>query len=101
MNGHSFTERVRKVLQFARDEAAGLHNECVEPEHILLGILREGEGVAAATLLNLGVSLDGLRTETYRKVRTGSHGRLSAEVPYSPQAKHVFELASSTARELN
>ena len=53
MNGYNFTDRVRKVLQMARDEAARLHHEYVGTEHILLGLIREGEGVAAAVLANL------------------------------------------------
>ena len=50
MNGYNFTERVRKVLAMAREEAARLHHEYVGTEHILLGLIREGEGVAAAVL---------------------------------------------------
>ena len=49
MNGYNFTDRVRKVLQMAREEAARLHHEYVGTEHILLGLIREGEGVAART----------------------------------------------------
>ena len=58
MNGYNFTDRVRKVLQMAREEAARLHHEYVGTEHILLGLIREGEGVAAAVLTNLSVDLD-------------------------------------------
>ena len=58
MNGYNFTERVRKVLAMAREEAARLHHEYVGTEHILLGLIREGEGVAAAVLQNLSVDLD-------------------------------------------
>ena len=58
MNGYNFTDRVRKVLQMAREEAARLHHEYVGTEHILLGLIREGEGVAAAVLTNLNVELD-------------------------------------------
>jgi ATP-dependent Clp protease ATP-binding subunit ClpC len=53
MNGYNFTERVRKVLAMAREEAARLHHEYVGTEHILLGLIREGEGVAATVLQNL------------------------------------------------
>src|SRR5437899_8015705 len=58
MNGYNFTDRVRKVLQMAREEAARLHHEYVGTEHILLGLIREGEGVAAAVLTNLNVDLE-------------------------------------------
>src|SRR3982074_475585 len=58
MNGYNFTERVRKVLAMAREEAARLHHEYVGTEHILLGLIREGEGVAATVLQNLSSELD-------------------------------------------
>ena len=58
MNGYNFTERVRKVLALAREEAGGLHHEYVGTEHILLGLIREGEGVGAAALQNLHVDLE-------------------------------------------
>src|SRR3954465_3891059 len=58
MNGYNFTERVRKVLAMAREESARLHHEYVGTEHILLGLLREGEGVGTTVIQNLGVDLD-------------------------------------------
>ncbi len=58
MNGYNFTDRVRRVLQLAREEAARLHHEYVGTEHILLGLIREGEGVAAVVLINLNVDLE-------------------------------------------
>ena len=58
MNGYNFTDRVRSVLQLAREEAARLHHEYVGTEHILLGLIREGEGVAAVVLINLNVDLE-------------------------------------------
>jgi len=67
MNGYNFTERVRKVLQMAREEAQRLHHEYVGTEHILLGLIREGEGVAAAVLQNLSVDLDD--TDTRKRLR--------------------------------
>src|SRR6266566_5081199 len=83
MNGYNFTDRVRKVLQMAREEAARLHHEYVGTEHILLGLIREGEGVAAAVLTNLNVDLE----EIQQKIEE--------------TAKKVLELAMSEARELN
>ncbi len=58
MNGYNFTDRVRRVLQLAREEAARLHHEYVGTEHILLGLIREGEGVAAVVVINLNVDLE-------------------------------------------
>ena len=58
MNGYNFTERVRKVLAMAREEAARLHHEYVGTEHLLLGLLREEKGIAAQVLTDAGVNLD-------------------------------------------
>ena len=65
MNGYNFTERVRKVLQFAREEAYGLHHEYVGTEHLLLGLCREGEGVGAAALQNLDVDSNEIRNAVF------------------------------------
>ena len=75
MNGYNFTERVRKVLQMAREEAARLHHEYVGTEHILLGLIREGEGVAAAVLQNLNVDLDDIQQKIEETVKKGKAGR--------------------------
>ena len=67
MNGYNFTERVRKVLAMAREEAARLHHEYVGTEHILLGLIREGEGLAALVLTEAGVDLKDLRAEVEQR----------------------------------
>ena len=71
MNGYNFTERVRKVLAMAREEAARLHHEYVGTEHILLGLIREGEGVAATVLQNLSVELDEIQQKIEETVKKG------------------------------
>ena len=71
MNGYNFTERVRKVLAMAREEAARLHHEYVGTEHILLGLIREGEGVAAAVLQSLNVDLDEIQQKRSEERRVG------------------------------
>ena len=71
MNGYNFSDRVRKVLQMAREEAARLHHEFVGTEHILLGIIREGEGVAAAVLTHLNVDLEGIQQNIEAIVKKG------------------------------
>ena len=68
MNGYNFTERVRKVLAMAREEAARLHHEYVGTEHILLGLLREGDGVAARVLKNLDVDIEQTRKEILKEL---------------------------------
>ena len=102
MNGYNFTDRVRKVLQMAREEAARLHHEYVGTEHILLGLIREGEGVAAAVLTNLNVDLDEIQQKIEETVKKGkAPAPEGPDLPYTSRAKKVLELAMSEARELN
>ena len=102
MNGYNFTERVRKVLAMAREEAARLHHEYVGTEHILLGLIREGEGVAATVLQNLSVELDEIQQKIEETVKKGKAGQTTGpDLPYTSRAKKVLELAMSEARELN
>ena len=102
MNGYNFTERVRKVLQMAREEAQRLHHEYVGTEHILLGLIREGEGVAAAVLQNLNVDLDEVQQKIEETVKKGKAVQATGpDLPYTSRAKKVLELAMSEARELN
>ncbi len=102
MNGYNFTERVRRVLQMAREEAARLHHEYVGTEHILLGLIREGEGVAAAVLTNLGVDLDDVQQKIEETVKKGKAAAATGpELPYTSRAKKVLELAMLEARELS
>ena len=102
MNGYNFTDRVRKVLQMAREEAARLHHEYVGTEHILLGLIREGEGVAAAVLQNLNVDLDEISQRIEETVKKGKAAAATGpDLPYTSRAKKVLELAMAEARELN
>jgi ATP-dependent Clp protease ATP-binding subunit ClpA len=101
MHGYNFTERVRKVLGMARDEAARLHHEYVGTEHILLGLIREGEGVAAAVLRNLQIDLDDVVESIESHVKKGISTRATGpDLPYTSRAKKVLELAMTEAREL-
>ena len=102
MNGYNFTDRVRKVLQMAREEAARLHHEYVGTEHILLGLIREGEGVAAAVLQNLNVDLEDIQQKIEETVKKGKAAAAAGpDLPYTSRAKKVLELAMTEARELN
>ncbi len=102
MNGYNFTDRVRKVLQMAREEAARLHHEYVGTEHILLGLIREGEGVAAAVLTNLTVDLEEIQQKIEETVKKGKASSAPGpDLPYTSRAKKVLELAMTEARELN
>ncbi len=102
MNSYNFTDRVRKVLSMAREEAARLHHEYVGTEHILLGLIREGEGVAAAVLTNLSVDLEEIQEKIEETVKKGKAGAVTGpDLPYTSRAKKVLELAMAEARELN
>jgi ATP-dependent Clp protease ATP-binding subunit ClpC len=98
---YNFTDRVRKVLAMAREEAIRLQHDYVGTEHILLGLIREGEGVAAAVLMNLNVDLDQVQERTEEQVRKGKAGVPSGELPYTSRAKKVLEFAVAEARELS
>src|SRR5512140_1523973 len=101
MNGYNFTERVRKVLAMAREEAARLHHEYVGTEHILLGLIREGEGVAAAVLQHLNVDLEEIQQKIEETVKKGKAAQATGpDLPYTSRAKKVLELGMGEAREL-
>jgi ATP-dependent Clp protease ATP-binding subunit ClpA len=101
MNGYNFTERVRKVLSIAREEALRLQNEYVAPEHIMLGLLREGEGVANVVLERCGVDVDTLGPKIEALAEPpASRPALGPDLPYASRAKRTLELSMSEAREL-
>jgi len=97
-----FTGPATRVVQHAQEEAKRLGNNAVGTEHILLGLVREGDGVAARVLEKLGVSLGRVRAEVHKDLGV-IDGRLSgqATVSWSPKAKRVLQLALEEARELN
>jgi ATP-dependent Clp protease ATP-binding subunit ClpC len=95
-----FTDRVRRVMFLAREEAARLHHDYIGTEHLLLGIVREGEGLAAAILTNLGLDLDVLRRTIESMVPASSGSVTIGEIPFTPRAKHVLELSVDEAKLL-
>lgn len=102
MNGYNFTERVRKVLAMAREQATEFRHEYVGTEHILLGLIAEGEGVAATVLQNLEIDLNKLGLTVELIVKKGQIGtRTGPDLPYTSRAKKVLEFAMTEARELN
>lgn len=100
MNGYNFTDRVRMVLQMAREEAVRLQHEYVGTEHILLGLIAEGEGVAVAVLTNFNVDLEEVRQKVEKTVKVGKGTTAGPDLPYTSRAKKVLEFAMSEAREL-
>jgi ATP-dependent Clp protease ATP-binding subunit ClpC len=98
---YNFTDRVRKVLAMAREEAIRLQHDYVGTEHILLGLIREGEGVAAAVLMNLNVDLEQVHERVESEVRKGKATIALGELPYTSRAKKVLEYAMAEARDLS
>jgi ATP-dependent Clp protease ATP-binding subunit ClpC len=95
-----FTERARKVVFFAQEEAGRLGENYVSTEHLLLGLVRENDSVAARILDRMGVSLGRIRSEIERQVTRGD-GRLGQDMQLTPRAKRVIDLAYDEARQLN
>src|SRR5947207_2524523 len=95
-----FTERARKVLQLAQEEAQRFNHNYIGTEHLLLGLVREGEGVAAKVLANLGVELNKVRSAVEFIIGRGDRIVLG-EIGLTPRAKKVIELAVDEARRLN
>lgn len=98
-----FTERARKVLNLAQEEAQRFQHNYIGTEHLLLGLVREGEGVAAKVLANLGVELHEVRAAVEAIIGRGDHGDriVLGEIGLTPRAKKVIELAVNEARRLN
>src|SRR6185312_2399364 len=95
-----FTERARKVLSLAQEEAQRFQHNYIGTEHLLLGLVREGEGVAAKVLSNLGVELNKVRSAVEFIIGRGDRIVLG-EIGLTPRAKKVIELAVDEARRLN
>ncbi|MDH7602503.1 MAG: ATP-dependent Clp protease ATP-binding subunit [Armatimonadota bacterium] len=95
-----FTERARRVVFFAQEEAGRLGENYVGTEHLLLGLVRETDSVAARILDRMGVSLGRIRSEIERQVTRGD-GRLGQDMQLTPRAKRVIDLAYDEARSLN
>ena len=96
-----FTERAKHVVSAAREEATRLGSEYVRTEHILLGLCRETEGIAAKALEDLGIDIDQLALEIEQQVQPGSATVSSDEIAFTPRAKKVLELAVEEARRFN
>jgi len=96
-----FTERAKHVVSAAREEATRLGSEYVRTEHILLGLCRETEGIAARALENLGVDTEALALEIEQQVQLGSAVVSSDDIAFTPRAKKVLELAVEEARRFN
>jgi ATP-dependent Clp protease ATP-binding subunit ClpC len=94
-----FTERARQVVVLAQDEARALRHNYIGTEHLLLGLLREEEGIAARVLESLGVTIEDVRAEVARIVGQGDVVE-TGQIPFTPRAKRVLELSLREALSL-
>ncbi|WP_040158661.1 ATP-dependent Clp protease ATP-binding subunit [Nigerium massiliense] len=95
-----FTDRARRVIVLAQDEARMLNHNYIGTEHILLGLIHEGEGVAAKALESLGISLEAVREQVEEIIGQGQQAP-TGHIPFTPRAKKVLELSMREALQLN
>jgi ATP-dependent Clp protease ATP-binding subunit ClpA len=94
-----FTDRARRAMNLAQDEARRLNHNYIGTEHLLLGLVGEGEGVAARALTSLGIGLDAVRQQVEEAVGQGQQA-VRARIPFTPRAKKVLQLARREALQL-
>jgi ATP-dependent Clp protease ATP-binding subunit ClpA len=94
-----FTDRARRVVVLAQEEARLLNHNYIGTEHILLGLLHEGDGVAAKALATMGISLESVRSQVEQIIGTGGSSP-SGHIPFTPRSKKVLELALREALQL-
>ena len=100
-NPGNYTPRAQQVIQLARAEAERFNHPYVGTEHILLGLAALGQGVAVTVLERMGISLEALRLEVEKAVGQGPETKTVGNVPFTPRAKKVLQLAAAEARALN
>jgi len=98
---NNFTPRAQQALAFAREEADRFNHNFVGTEHLLLGLIRLGQGVAVIILQRLGVELETVRREIEKQVGTGPDQKMIGKIPYTPRVKKVLALAAKEAKALN
>jgi len=95
-----FTERAKQVVVLAQDEARALRHNYIGTEHILLGLLREEEGLAARVLESLDITVEEVRAQVARIIGPGDEPIVSGQIPFTPRAKKVLELSLREALSL-
>src|SRR6059058_1375176 len=98
---NNFTPRAQQVLQLARKEADRFNHNYVGTEHLLLGLIKLGQGVAVNVLQKMGLDLETVRMEVEKQVGTGPDQKVIGNIPYTPRVKKVLALASKEAKALN
>src|SRR5580693_4049398 len=97
----NFTPRAQQVLALARKEADRLNHNFLGTEHLLLGLIKLGQGVAVNVLQKMGLDLETVRLEVEKQVGTGPDQRMIGNIPYTPRVKKVIALAQKEAKQLN
>ena len=95
-----FTDGVKRVMQYAREESARLGHNYIGTEHLLLGIIKEGKGKAVTVLTNLGLNLETVKQSVEDYVATSGGTMTIGEVPFTPRAKQILEVAANEAKEM-
>jgi len=95
-----FTDSVKRVMQYAREESARLGHNYIGTEHLLLGIIKEGKGKAVNVLTNLGLNLETVKQSVEDYVATSGGTMTIGEVPFTPRAKQILEVAANEAKEM-
>ena len=98
---NNFTPRAQQVLALARKEADRFNHNFVGTEHLLLGLIKLGQGVAVNVLQKLGLDLESVRREVEKQVGTGPDQKMMGNIPYTPRVKKVLALAQKEAKALN
>src|SRR6202012_1059328 len=98
---NNFTPRPQQVLALARKEADRFNHNFVGTEHLLLGLIKLGQGVAVNVLQKMGLDLDTVRMEVEKQVGTGPDQKMIGNIPYTPRVKKVLALAAKEAKALN
>ncbi|MFP6882401.1 MAG: Clp protease N-terminal domain-containing protein, partial [Roseibacillus sp.] len=98
---NNFTPRAQQVLALARKEADRFNHNYVGTEHLLLGLIKLGQGVAVSVLERMGLELDSVRMEVEKQVGHGPDQKVSGNIPYTPRVKKVLALANKEAKQLS
>ena len=98
---NNFTPRAQQVLALARKEADRFNHNYVGTEHLLLGLIKLGQGVAVNVLKKMGLDLDTVRMEVEKQTGTGPETKMVGNIPYTPRVKKVLALAGKEAKNLN
>jgi ATP-dependent Clp protease ATP-binding subunit ClpC len=97
----NFTPRAQQVLALARKEADRFNHNFIGTEHLLLGLIKLGQGVAVNVLQKMGVDLENVRLEVEKHVGAGPDQKVMGSIPYTPRVKKVLSLAAKEAKALN